>query len=171
MIPTIKSLALAVIIACTSATVSAHNIHRSMTNIEWNKSDNSLEFILTLHGHELEAMLSYLTGQKLSFLDQKDDPALQEAMQLYVQERVSLKVEDKVIALDFIGHEVQGQIVTVYMETALAKAPTSFSVNNSVLLDAFDDQVNAIVVHIGDRRQTADVTTRSGPAQFNFASK
>lgn len=167
----IKSFVLAVCLASMAPMAHAHNIHSSMTNVQWNESDNSLEFILTLHGHELEAMLSHLTGRKLSFLDQKDDPVLQNAMRSYVQERLSLVIEEEPVALDFVGHEVQGQIVTVYMETALDNAPAQFSLNNSILLDAFDDQVNTIVVRIGDKRLTGDITLSSGPAHFNFVSE
>jgi len=152
----------------TSTNLHGHNVYSSFTAIEWNSVDNSLEVIMQIHGHELEAKLSIDAGKRLSFLDNDDYPELEKATQQYVMQNLSLQVDDIPAELNYIGMETNGQIITVYLETVLPKAPSSMKIMNSILLDALPGQTNSVIATINGKRLGGDNTQTSGPITLTF---
>ncbi|MFC3050750.1 DUF6702 family protein [Kordiimonas pumila] len=166
---TLKGLIFCCILWVTiTCPATAHNVFASITTIEWNESDNSIEAILELHGHELEAKLSFDKNERLSFLNDEDYDKLAAATKDYVSQNFHIDTNGNKIPLTYVGMETKGQLVTIYMEASLPSAPNNIAIHNDILLDALPGQTNSVIVTIKGVRKGGDITADTGPLILSF---
>tara|TARA_R110002096_G_scaffold289328_3_gene483574 strand:+ start:47 stop:547 length:501 start_codon:yes stop_codon:yes gene_type:complete len=146
----------------------SHNVYSSFTLIEWNSVDNSIESIIEIHAHELEAKLSVLLNERLTFLEDSDYRKLEAATAQYIPKHIQLTVDSVPTPLTYLGMENEGQIIKVYLEADLAETPQALQFMNSILLDDLPGQVNTIVAIVDGKRVGGEITADTGPANFTF---
>lgn len=147
---------------------SAHNVYSSFTHIEWNTSDNSIELVIELHAHELEAKLSVLLNERLTFLEDSDYPKLETATADYIPSQLQLHVDGTHIPLTYLGMENEGQVVKTYLEADLLKAPENITFMNGILIGDLPGQVNTVVAIVNRQRKGGEITADTGPVNFTF---
>lgn len=155
-------------ILIVSSPLLAHNVYSSFTQIDWNSNDNSIELVMQTHSHELETKLSILSGERLSFLEDADFSKLQAAMSLYARTSVTLKIDNQLVDLEYIGMENQNQTIFIYMEANWATIPKHIQYMNTMLLEELPGQTNSVMAVVNGQRRGADITASSGPADFSF---
>lgn len=148
--------------------VHSHNVYSSFTLIEWNSSDNSIEAIIEIHAHELEAKLSVLLNERLTFLEDAGYRKLETATAQYIPSNIQLAVDSTSTPLTYLGMENEGQIIKVYLEADLSDAPKAIQFMNSILLDDLPGQVNTIVAIVDGKRVGGEITADTGPVNFTF---
>lgn len=146
----------------------AHNVYRSFTLIEWNAADNSIEAVVELHAHELEAKLSILLNERLTFLEDADYSKLETATAQYAPKHIQLKIDDNIIPLTYLGMESEAQIIKIYLEADLLAAPEKMTFMNSILLDDLPGQVNTVVAIVNGKRLGGEITADTDPVVFTF---
>ncbi|MBL4837020.1 MAG: hypothetical protein JKY34_05530 [Kordiimonadaceae bacterium] len=146
----------------------AHNVYSSFTRIDWNTADSSIELVIELQAHELEAKLSVILGERLSFLEDSDYTALEAATADYIPENIELTVDGETVSLVYLGMEIDKQLVRIYLEKDLTKAPETLSFMNAILLQDLPGQTNIVLANIKGVKRGADITASSGPADFIF---
>ena len=146
----------------------AHDVFSSFTRIDWNTSDNSIELVIEIQAHELEAKISAIRNEQLTFLDPTHYNTLETATAGYVPKHIQLSVNGQHIMLDYLGMEIERQLVRIYMESTLKEAPKSINFTNSMLLDDLPGQTNSVLVVVNGTKKGADITADSGPAIFTF---
>lgn len=146
----------------------AHNVYTTFTSIEWNDSDKSVELILQLHAHELEAHLSLDLGERLTFLNEEDFPKLEKAVGPLVQRMIALELDGTYTDFNYLGMEMQGQTVFVYMETDWPKPPQSIKYMNALFLDELPDQTNAVMAKVDGMRKAGEIRSGTGPVTLQF---
>ncbi|MEX0298469.1 MAG: DUF6702 family protein [Kordiimonas sp.] len=157
-----------ILLVSSQAPVIAHNVYSSFTSLEWNASDNSIEAVIELHAHELEAKLSVILNERLTFLEDADYSKLEKAAAQYIPQHVQLAADGIATPLIYLGMESEGQIIRVYFEADLAKAPKRLEFMNSILLNDLPGQVNTVVARVHNERLGDEITADSGPAEFTF---
>ena len=121
----------------------AHKYHTSVTRVEYNAAERSAEVTIQTFADDLEAIITKRAGKNMR-LD-----ASKEADQLvfdYLQSVFELKRGARSNVLEWVGMEVKGGTVWIYV---LVKAPEGLSkvlVRNTLLFDLFEDQVNIVNV-------------------------
>lgn len=148
--------------------VRAHNVYTSFNQIDWNASDNSIELVVQIHGHELETKLSLLLDRRLSFLEEADLPALEMATGQFLIDHIRLSIDEQPVELIFLGIESDGQTVTAYLEQDWPQAPQTIRFMNSIFLEDLPGQVNSVLVTVDGTRQGGDISLESKVLAFKF---
>lgn len=161
-------IAIIFVLALAVSPTWAHNVYSSFTRIDWNHNDGSIELVFQTHSHELEAKLSLILGERLSFLEDNDYTKLEAAMRPYVQENFALQVDGQTIILDYIGMENVNQTIFVYLEANWPAKPTSIKFMNAILLEDLPGQINSVMAVVRGERKGGDITKGSGPVEFTF---
>lgn len=162
------TVTVAALLSITLSPLSAHTAYSTFTRIDWNHNDSSIELVMQTHSHELETKLSLLSGERLSFLDDKDFYKLQAAMSPYARESITIRIDGKNIDLDYIGMENQNQTIFVYLEANWPTPPKTIEFMNTMLLDDLPGQINSVMAVVNGERRGQDITQSSGPADFSF---
>lgn len=169
---TIRTLIAGVVITIASAFLltkaNAHSVYASFTQIDWNSQDGSIELIIGLHSHELETKLSFVEGERLSFLEDEDFPTLNRAAGQYVLENIALTLDDQLIELSYLGSETDGQNVTLYLEADWPKPPKTIQFMNAMFLEDLPGQTNSVLATVEKKRNGGDIVNGSGPLTFTF---
>lgn len=140
---------------CLSLDVWAHRMPLGMTTVVYNPVTDSVEIVHRLHRHDAEqAMLQVIAEPGVDLME----VAVQARLALYVEAHFQIAAvvdgkPDRVLALELVGAELEGDYVLVYQELP-GQLPSEISVRNDILRDLFPAQVNRVNV-------TTDAGTRS----------
>jgi len=146
----------------------AHNVYTTFTTIEWNSADKSVELVLQLHAHELEAHLSLDLGERLTFLNEEDFPKLETAVGPLAKRMIALELDGSFTELEYLGMEMQGQTVFIYMETDWPNAPRSIKFMNALFLDELPGQNNSVMAKVDGVRKAGEIQSGTGPVTLKF---
>lgn len=143
--------------------VLLHPIHVSVTEIEFNEKNKSLEIVSRIFIDDLE----------LSIRNQRHDeylellrPAAGTTDQLvgdYLRDRLRVKVDGKPVRINYIAHEIDDLALVCYLEIEGVRKLKTIEVTNSVIQETHADQSN--LVHVTYRGPVKSMRlTRDKPA-------
>ncbi|TNE65223.1 MAG: hypothetical protein EP335_05905 [Alphaproteobacteria bacterium] len=164
----VATLALLVSLWAISVPAGAHNVFATFTRIDWNASDHSVEFVIQLHAHELEARLSLDLGERLTFLEDADYPKLEKSVGHWALQAMDVKVDDKPLPLTYLGMELKGQEVLLYMEADWPTPPKSLTVMNAMFLHDLPGQTNTVMAVVNGARKAGEIRADSDPLRLEF---
>lgn len=136
-------LSLSLVCIVSAPVALAHKYHTSVTRLEYNAEERSVEITIQTFADDLEDILSKRAGKSVRLDASKDVDRL--AFD-YVRSVIELKGRNGSSELQWVGMEAKGGTVWLYV---LAKMPEGLSkafVRNSLLFDLFEDQVNIVNV-------------------------
>lgn len=157
----VYTLSLCLVIAALAPAAFAHRYHTSVTRLEYNTEETSVEITVQTFADDLEAALSKRTGSKAAGNIRLDGSKKADAMVFdYLRSVFQLKSGNATGELQWIGMELKGHSAWIYLQT---KAPVNLSkasLSNALLFDLFEDQVNIVNVH--NHGRTASLVFKRG---------
>lgn len=145
---------LALLVSISSA--SAHPIHTSTAEADYNRSTQKLEVSLRVFADDFEAALSDLAGRKISL--EKTPPAEIDALaRAYLIEHFTVKTRGGTLAPQrLVGRELKDAAneLWLYFEIALPSGVDGARIDYTVLRARFADQLNSLRLRDGHREQT-----------------
>ncbi len=153
---------MAVVAGCALAVAPPALAHRAQTvlsTVIWNAGSGMLEVTHRMHAHDAELALQAKAGGA-----QSDITMLQEQakLMLYIEQSFVLTDGVKMIALEPLGAEIEGEAILLYQECKLAAAPRELSIDNRLLRDVFDGQTNLVNVRLAQRTRTLIFSGKDG---------
>jgi hypothetical protein len=125
---------------------TAHKYYLSLTQIEYNKNQNSLEVIINVFMDDIELAIN----------------------KKYLRENLRFSINNKLVDYSFIGKEYEGDLVYFYLEVKVKDKPISLEVFNTILITYFDQQQNIIKFKNGSERQSKILSKNTNEALLNF---
>ena len=147
--------------AALAPVASAHKYHTSVTRVEYNARERSAEITIQTFTDDLEDILAKRVGRSVRLGADKDADRL---VFDYLRSAFELKRGDGSYALRWVGMEVKGETVWLYMLAEIPEGLSKASVRNALLFDLFEDQVNIVNV-ISDGRKNSLVFKRGDGAR------
>jgi hypothetical protein len=139
----------------------SHPIHVSLTTIDFNPQERSLEITCKIFADDLEDAIKKTSGAQLYLGSQKENPAFATAkIEEYLRRhfRVEFVGAPALAEWTFVGRELEGDAMWCYLEYASVALPSPrprVKVAQTVLLDLYDDQTNVVNLSIGGERRSA----------------
>jgi hypothetical protein len=139
----------------------AHKYHTSVTRLEYNAEERSAEITIQTFTDDLEDILSKRAGKSVRLDASKDTDRL--AFD-YLRSVFELKSRGANAELEWVGMEVKGGTVWLYVLAKMPEGLSKASVRDSLLFDLFEDQVNIVNVWY-DGKKTSLVFKRGDNVQ------
>ena len=139
----------------TSSGPAPHPFHVSVVEIEHNASDKTLEISCKIFTDDFESILAKNYNTKVDLINPTDKAAMDTLVKKYIYSHLSIKVNGKPVALNYIGYENEKEAAYGYIEVSNVTSVSKLDISNNILFDKFDDQVN--IMHVkanGDRKST-----------------
>jgi len=110
-----------------------------------------MEIAQKIFWDDLEVALSKEAGASVDFLRPKDKTKLESQVKNYLLEHTQVWINGKLVALNYLGYEVEEDAAWFYLESAATSIPKSVEVRNTLLLRDFDGQQNIVHVYLNSK--------------------
>lgn len=121
-----------------------HPYYISMTEIEHDKSNNTLEISVRIFTDDLEKTIRQTYTGKVDLLNKDEKANSEKLIQQYISKHLLLKADNKNLNLQFVGFENEEGSIWSYFECPNITSLQSLEVNNTILYDYKELQVNFI---------------------------
>lgn len=137
----------------------AHDFHTSLAQIQFNKSTYSFEVSLRVFTDDLEAALTLENkNQKVSITDAK---LADQLIEKYLNKHLLILTgQNQKHDMTFVGKEVEVDVTWIYVEIAATGDHKGLRIQNSILMELFEDQVN--IVNLNYLRHTSTLLFKNG---------
>ena len=151
-----------------STATSRHPIFVSVTEIEHNAKDQTLEISCKIFTDDFEKTLRQLYKTQIDLLQPKDKTAMNKLVSNYVQKHLQLKADGKPVVLQFLGYEQQEEgIVSFYQVNNIASLK-KLDITDNILFEYKKEQINILHITVHGKRQSTKLTNPEEKAGFEF---
>ena len=143
---------------------SAHTLKLSTTEIVWHPENRQMQVTHAIHLDDAMALMADLGSPEGEMTI-----ALQARLMLYLEQRFSLVIGGKPLALEPIGAQLLGDFLWLYQEQDRVPVPHDLQVHIRLLQEYFPDQRHLINLSIGSNTRTLRLNAESPGGSFeNF---
>ena len=147
-----------------------HPFHISVCSINHAAEENSLQITFKIFADDLEEALNQPSATAASYIDVINPPdaaQLEAIVHEYLDEHLAFTVNEQAAEYQFLGFEREDLTMWCYLEITGINNLEKVKVQNTLLLDTFDDQINIVHVKANDtvksmklaQNQTIDTIT------------
>jgi hypothetical protein len=145
-----------------------HPIYVSVTEIEHNAKDNTLEVSCKIFTDDFERTLRQTYSGTVDLLQPKDKAAMNKLVSEYVKKHLSLIVDGKPVVMDFIGYEQQEEGIESYYQVNNIATLKKIDVRDNILYEYKKEQFSLIHVTVGGNRKSYKLNNPDDKVSFQF---
>ncbi len=135
---------------------SFHPVHVSVSTVEVNLDSSSVMVQVKLFTDDFQHFVSRLNATELKLGTREENPQANEHMVGYLTKHLFVELNSKPIALTFFDRKMNEESIWIMMKGIIEKPRkgkfilNSAQVENTILLDLFDDQSNLVIFSLGN---------------------
>ncbi len=146
--------------------VFCHPFHVSVCEIAYDHKDKALEITHRIFLDDMENALQEYHGlTSFDITRPIENHDLNELFYAYFNENFKIKVNKEALKYEFIGYELEKDVIYAYLEVLNLSSFNDLEVFNTILIQMFDDQEN--LVHVKKRKKIKTLRLNRG----NFIDK
>ncbi len=131
-----------------------HPIYVSVTEIEHNAKENTLEISCKIFTGDLEAVLRKNNKIKVDLLAPTDKKAMEVLVNNYIQQHLKITVNEKPVLLSFVGYEQNEETIQSYFQVDEIKKIKSMEITDNILYEYKSEQISIIHVIVDGKRKS-----------------
>ena len=136
-----------------------HPIHISVTDINFDQERDALEIMTKVFLDDIEKEIRSINKEQyLDITKPGQGRTTDDLLKPYLKERFKIKVNGKEVEYSYLGHELETEALYLYFEVVKIKKLKSITVENTILLKYFDDQVNMVHVKVDGKLRSMKMT-------------
>ena len=145
-----------------------HPIFVSVTEIEHNAKDKTLEISCKIFTDDFEKALrtAYKTG--IDLLKPKDKNAMNKLVADYVQKHLIIKVDGKPVALQFLGYEQDEEGIESYYQVINVAAVKKLDIIDNILFEYKKEQISIIHTTVNGNKKSTKLVNPEEKTSFEF---
>lgn len=147
---------------------TAHPFYVSVTEIEHNSKDKTLEISSKMFSEDIEQTLEKNYHIAIDLKSGADKPRIDKALSDYVARNVSINVDGKPVKINYLGFEVERESLYAYLQVDNIAAVKTIAVNNSLLFDFNQSESNIVHVKVNGNRQSRRLDYPTKAVSFSF---
>ncbi len=145
-----------------------HPFHVSVTEINHNATDKTLEITCKLFTDDFENAIAKHFKTKADLIKPADREAMDKLVQGYVIKNLLLKADARPVSINWLGYENDGEATWCYFEAVNIPAVKKIEISNTLLYDLFTDQSGIMHVIVDGKRKSSKLDYPNKEAVFNF---
>ena len=150
----IQKILLLCIIAPLFAFTTAHKFYVSVTNIEHNTKEKSLQITTRIFIDDFQRVLNERYDFKEELTTEKEPKVVEEMMQKYLAKKIKIWVNGELKSFNFLGKKYEDDVTVCYLEVKGVENVHSLEVENDLLYEIEEDQQNLVHVKINNQRKS-----------------
>ncbi|WP_143072115.1 DUF6702 family protein [Dyadobacter koreensis] len=139
----------------SSSFAPKHEYHVSVTQMQYDKPGKSFQISIRIFTDDLEKGISEDNNKRIFTIKNNDQN--NPFVERYIRKHFILTSGQKKAEVQYLGKEEEADATWVYLEIPFSENPEGWKLQNSILMEVFDDQVNM-----------TNVKSPAGPKTFLF---
>ena len=125
---------------CLFSAIPIHEYHVTVTQMQYNASQKNFEVSIRAFTDDLEKGISlYNASRKFAI---KDNDQNNPYIERYIRKHFVLSFSQKNAEIKYLGKEQEADATWIYLEIPFQGSLENWKLQNSILMETFDDQVN-----------------------------
>jgi len=150
------------------AGAKAHPLHVSVTEINHNAADKTLEISCKLFTDDFEKVLTKNYKTKADLVNPKGKAAMEKLVNDFVLKHLVIRADGKPAPMLYIGFEKDDDVVYSYFRVDNIGSVKKMEITNNLLHEMYTDQVNLMHIIVGGKRKSTRLDYPETKAEFNF---
>ena len=146
----------------------SHPIFVSVTEIEHNAKDKTLEISCKIFTDDFEKALRQTYNTHVDLLQPKDKNAMNKLVMDYVQKHLLLKVDGKAVALQFVGYEQQEEGIVSFYQVNNITSVKKLDITDNILFEYKKEQMSIIHTIVNGNRKSTKLINPEYKTSFEF---
>ena len=146
----------------------SHPIFVSVTEIEHNAKDKTLEVSCKIFTDDFEKTLRSTYNTYVDLLKPKDKNATNKLVADYVQKHLLIKVDGKPVALQFLGYEQDEEGIVSYYQVHNINAVKKLDITDNILFEYKKEQLSIIHTTVNGNKKSTKLVNPDEKASFEF---
>lgn len=165
----LKISVLAIILTSfTQKKPALHPFHVSVTEINHNAPDKTLEISCKLFTDDFEKILAKNYKTRVDLGKEEFKTAMDSLVKKYINSHLSIKANGRATRFDYLGFETDKEATYAYIEVSEVSSVSKMEIFNSILYDQFDDQLNIMHIVVGGKRQSTKLNYPDKNVELSF---
>lgn len=144
-----------------------HPFYVSVTEINHNAKDKTLEISCKMFTNDLEATLEKAANTKIN-LSGADKTNADKFITAYISKHLQLKVDGRPVALEFVGTENEAEATWTYFQVSNIAAVKRIDMMNNILYESFPSETSIIHVSVNGNRKSTRLNNPDANVSFEF---
>lgn len=147
-----------------------HDFHSSFAEMYYNPQEKAFQVSLKLFTDDLENALTKFSGKKYFLGALGKDRSPDEILVKYLEQKFRLvhKKKNKLVPIRYIGKEIGVESVTAYFEMPFEDKLSHYELQNTIMLELFDDQSNIVLLQKDGKRKSFELNKNKTAILLNF---
>jgi len=156
------------VFAMASLNINHHPIFVSVTTIDHNMANKTLEVSCKIFTDDLETTLRKKYNKKVDLLDVTLNEAMKPMVNDYIKKHLVITADGKPANLQFIGFEQQEEGIISYFEVKDVATVKKIEVMDNILYDEKPQQMQIIHVTVKGQRKSSRLDNPENRVSFLF---
>ncbi len=146
----------------------SHPIYVSVTEIEHNSKEKTLEVSCKIFTDDFEKTLRQAYKTHVDLLQPKDKNAMNNLVKDYVTKHLQIKADGKAVALEFIGYEQQEEGIVSFYQVSNIASVKKMEVTDNILFEYKKEQISIIHTIVNGNRKSTKLVNPEDKYSFEF---
>jgi hypothetical protein len=146
----------------------SHPFFVSVTEFNHNPRENILEISCKMFADDFENALKAQSRIALDISNPRDSVQLNKFASGYLVKHLQLKINNKAVALQFIGMEKENEAIWCYLQVNNVTGVTRLDISNSLLYDMYKDQISIMHASVKGNRKSTRLVYPDAQASFEW---
>jgi hypothetical protein len=149
-----------------AAALAKHPFYVSVTEINHNAKDKTLEISCKIFTNDFEAALEKTFNSKVDLHNVKDKNDTDKKIREYIMRHLQISVEGKGQQLQFVGSENKEEGTWSYFQINNIISVKKIDIRNNILYESFESEINIMHVTVSGNRKSLEITNPNSTASF-----
>lgn len=145
-----------------------HPLYISVTEIEHNAREKTLEVTCKIFTDDFEKTLRQNYKGKVDLSQPANQAAMNKLVSDYVKAHLSISVDGKAVAMEFIGYEQQEEGIQSYYQVNNIPSLKRIDVFDNILYEYKKEQMSIVHVIVNGNRKSLRLNNPESKAVFEF---
>jgi len=150
------------------AYTTIHKYYISVTKIEYVENKKAIQITSRIFIDDFESLLKTKHHDTITLGETNEPKIIDVYIKNYLKEKITIKINEEVVDVVFLGKEYDGDIMCCYLEIEGVKKIKSFKISNKILLDVFEDQQNIVKLKMNSKQKSFLLTSEKKDATLIF---
>jgi hypothetical protein len=145
-----------------------HPIFVSVTEIEHNAKEKTLEISCKIFTDDFEKALRSTYKTNVDLLQPKDKNAMNKLVADYVQKHLQIKVDGRPVSLQFLGYEQDEEGIESYYQVNHISALKKLDITDNILFEYKKEQISIIHTNVNGSKKSTKLVNPDDKTAFEF---
>ena len=151
-----------------STAINTHPIYVSVTEIEHNVMDKTLEISCKIFTDDFENTLRMNYKGIVDLVQPKARAAMDKLVSEYVKKHLLLQIDGNPVVLDYMGYENQEEGIVSFYQVNQIAAVKKLDITNNILNEYKKEQMNIVHVTVNGKRKSFKLSNPEEKVSFEF---